>query len=67
VHIVDRYFQAVEELGVKNDNKGLEFFISPKDVVIPVNINKDLNNGFVGFVLGVSISPKYFLLKKQQQ
>lgn len=60
VHIVDRYFQAVEELGVKNDNKGLEFFISPKDVVIPVNINKDLNNGFVGFVLGGQHITKIF-------
>ncbi|HLV42552.1 MAG TPA: glycosyltransferase family 9 protein [Brumimicrobium sp.] len=25
IHIVDRYFEAVKSLGVKNDNKGLEF------------------------------------------
>lgn len=27
VHIVDRYFETVKSLGVKNDNKGLDFFI----------------------------------------
>ncbi|RLD89234.1 MAG: glycosyl transferase [Bacteroidetes bacterium] len=31
VHIVDRYFKAVEKLGVINDNLGLDFFISPED------------------------------------
>lgn len=28
IHIVDRYFEAVKNLGVKNDEKGLDFFIS---------------------------------------
>ena len=28
VHIVDRYFEAVKSLGVKNDDKGLDFFVS---------------------------------------
>ncbi len=27
IHIVDRYFKAVEPLGVKNDKKGLDFYI----------------------------------------
>lgn len=27
VHIVDRYFQSVQNLGVKNDGKGLDYFI----------------------------------------
>jgi len=27
IHIVDRYFEAVKAIGVKNDNKGLEFRI----------------------------------------
>ena len=31
IHIVDRYFDAVKELGVKNDLKGLDFFISPEN------------------------------------
>ncbi len=32
-HIVDRYFQAVQSLGVKNDGKGLDYFIPEKDFV----------------------------------
>lgn len=28
VHIVDRYFEAIEKFGVKYDGKGLDFFIS---------------------------------------
>ena len=31
IHIVDRYFKAVEKLGVKNDYQGLDFFISEKN------------------------------------
>ena len=31
IHIVDRYMKTVESLGVKNDNKGLDYFIPEKD------------------------------------
>lgn len=31
VHIVDRYFKAVESLGIKNDQKGLDFYINGVD------------------------------------
>ena len=39
-HIVDRYFQAVANLKVYNDNKGIDFFIkdTPK---IDFNVNQD--------------------------
>ncbi|MDZ7881334.1 MAG: glycosyltransferase family 9 protein [Saprospiraceae bacterium] len=33
VHIVDRYLKTVESLGVKNDGKGLDFFIPETDVI----------------------------------
>lgn len=33
-HIVDRYMETVLPLGVKNDGKGLDYFISEKDEVI---------------------------------
>lgn len=32
LHIVDRYFKALKVLKVTNDNKGLNFFISDKDL-----------------------------------
>jgi nitrogen fixation NifU-like protein len=31
IHIVDRYFETVQSLGVKNDSKGLDYFINEKD------------------------------------
>ncbi len=33
VHVVDRYFKAVEKLGVKNDNKPCDFFIQLSDEI----------------------------------
>jgi ADP-heptose:LPS heptosyltransferase len=33
VHIVDRYFEAVKSLGIKNDQSGLDYFIQEKDDV----------------------------------
>ncbi|MCX7729432.1 MAG: glycosyltransferase family 9 protein [Bacteroidia bacterium] len=32
VHIVDRYFKAIQPLGVEKDNMGLDFFIDEKNV-----------------------------------
>ena len=31
IHIVDRYLETVKHLGVKNDNQGLDFFLSAND------------------------------------
>ena len=33
VHIVDRYFETLKELGVKNDGEGLDYFIGETDKV----------------------------------
>lgn len=52
VHIVDRYFKAVEPLGITNDGKGLEYYIPARDEVAPENIDSRLKEGFVGFVIG---------------
>jgi len=48
VHIVDRYLDTVKFLGITNDNKGLDFFLSNADKV-------DLNefpNDYVAIVIG---------------
>lgn len=52
IHIVDRYFEAVDELDVKNDGMGLDYFIPQKDEVNPTEIDDSLAEGFVGFVIG---------------
>jgi ADP-heptose:LPS heptosyltransferase len=52
-HIVDKYMKAVAPLGVRNDGKGLSYFIPEKDVV---NINDILGTKkpFIAFVIGAT-------------
>ncbi len=52
VHIVDRYFKAVEKLGVKNDGKGLDYFIPEKDEVSPDTLPEIFRTGYVALVIG---------------
>ena len=37
VHIVDRYLKTIEYLGVKNDGKGLDYFIPEADEINPIS------------------------------
>lgn len=60
IHIVDRYFEAVKQLGVKNDGKGLDFFIPKLDEILPAEIHPDLENGYIGFVIGGMHNTKMF-------
>ena len=55
-HIVDRYFETVKSLGVKNDGKGLDYFIPAKDEVDKKTLPVEFQNGYIGFVIGA----KYF-------
>jgi ADP-heptose:LPS heptosyltransferase len=52
IHVVDRYFEAVQPLGVSNDNKGLDFFINEKENIDPLTLDKRLQNDFVAFAIG---------------
>lgn len=47
IHIVDRYFKAVEELGVKNDKEGLDYFIPEKEI-FPAHLPSAYNVLVVG-------------------
>ncbi|MBE0650952.1 MAG: glycosyltransferase family 9 protein [Bacteroidales bacterium] len=60
VHIVDRYFHAVEGLGVKKDNKGLDFFLPKEDFVNLKNYPPLKENAFVGLVIGGQHKTKMF-------
>jgi len=60
IHIVDRYLNTVKHLGIKNDNKGLDFFLSDADKV-------DLNefpNDYVAFVIGGQHATKILPISK---
>lgn len=51
-HIVDRYFEAVKPLGVKNDHRGLDFFFSAAPESLLPELPEALHGGFVALVTG---------------
>ncbi len=51
-HIVDRYMDTTTQLGIKNDNKGLDYFIPEKDEVNIASLPTSHQNGYIGFVIG---------------
>jgi ADP-heptose:LPS heptosyltransferase len=60
IHIVDRSFQAVEKLGVKNDNQGLDYFIPKKDQVDIKSLPVSHQAGYIGWVIGAKFKTKAF-------
>lgn len=52
VHIVDRYFKAVEKLGVRNDGQGLDFFFGEGDELHYEDLPETFRDGFVAVVIG---------------
>lgn len=64
VHIVQRYLDAAAPLGVKDDGKGLDYFISEKDSVDLNSIAPDLKKGYVALVVGGSYYTKKIPVNK---
>ncbi len=58
VHIVDRYFEAVKEMGVKNDLQGLDFFISEENNFDITELPVEFQKGFHAFVIGGTYKTK---------
>ncbi|HIP36483.1 MAG TPA: lipopolysaccharide heptosyltransferase family protein [Crocinitomix sp.] len=55
-HIVDRYFECVNELGVVNDLKGLDYFIPKQD---EINLKQyHIPDDFIVFVIGAKFATK---------
>ncbi len=52
VHIVDRYLDTAQALGVKNDGKGLDFFIPEKEVVDRSELPPNFQQDFIALVIG---------------
>jgi ADP-heptose:LPS heptosyltransferase len=57
VHIVDRYMATVAGLGVKNDGRGLDYFIAPEQ---RVDIRNDLPEAFHGGYIAWAIGGQQF-------
>ncbi|MCX6234822.1 MAG: glycosyltransferase family 9 protein [Bacteroidetes bacterium] len=60
IHIVDRYFRAVSFLGIKNDLKGLDYFINEKEDISMEVIPEIFRRGYTAFVIGAHHETKCF-------
>ena len=54
IHIVDRYFETVKSLEVKNDGKGLEYHIPANEEIELSTLPATHQNGYTGFVIGAN-------------
>jgi ADP-heptose:LPS heptosyltransferase len=64
VHVVDRYMQTIEKFGIKNDQKGLDYFIPEKDEVSTEAFPATHQNGYIGFVIGAKHFTKQLPIEK---
>ncbi len=55
-HIVDRYFEATTPLGVKNDNKGLDYFIPKADEIKLIDYN--VPEEYIAYAIGAQFNTK---------
>lgn len=59
IHIVDRYLETVASYGVRNDGKGLDYFISSVEEQEGLSILPATHrNGYIGFVIGAKHGTK---------
>lgn len=58
-HIVDRYIDAVKHLGIINDNKGLDFFINPKN-----EVEAPFSDKYIALVIGAAHATKALTSQK---
>jgi ADP-heptose:LPS heptosyltransferase len=52
IHIVDRYLETVRSLGIKNDGRGLDYFIPREDEVNTDSLPPAYRNGYIAVVIG---------------
>ncbi len=58
IHIVDRYLNAIKDLGVKNDHQGLDYFIPEKDIIAVSNLPEEYLAGYVAIAIGAQHATK---------
>jgi heptosyltransferase-2 len=57
-HIVDRYFETAKLWGIKNDGRGLDYFIPETEVVQPKDLPYAHSAGFIAVVIGAAHATK---------
>ncbi len=63
-HIVDRYLETVDSLGVKKDEKGLDYYIPGKDIFSINDLPAPFRNGYVAFVIAGTYYTKKLPVEK---
>jgi len=66
-HIVDRYFEAIQPLGIKNDGEGLDFFIDKNETFDALKLPPQHQQGFVVFSIGGNHATKKMPAGKWKQ
>jgi len=64
VHIVDRYLDTVKSFGVKNDGKGLDYFISKEEEIRKQDIPASHSAGYYALVIGAAHGTKRWPVHK---
>lgn len=64
VHIVDRYFETVSGIGVKNDHRGLDYFIPEVDKVDLTSLPESHGNGFIAVTAAAKFATKEMPVSK---
>lgn len=67
LHIVDRYIATAERLGIKNDEAGLDYFLSEEDNVDVKSLPEFLHKGYVGLVIGAQHTTKRLPIDKLKE
>lgn len=67
-HIVERYLETTQALGITNDGKGLDYFIPQKDIIhIEEHLPTKFQNGYNALVVGGSYYTKQIPLNKLKE
>lgn len=63
-HLVDRYFEGLERLGVQNDYAGLDFFIPPERYYDIKSLPEPFQNGYIVYSIGGNHATKRMPVEK---
>lgn len=63
-HIVDRYLETTAELKIKNDGKGLDYFIPEKEAFKTTDLPLPFQKGFIAFVIAGTYNTKKLPVEK---
>ncbi|TAF63763.1 MAG: lipopolysaccharide heptosyltransferase family protein [Cytophagales bacterium] len=64
LHVAERYLEAIKPLGIVDDGKGLDYFLSEKDSVSKEKLPITHQNGYTAFIIGASTFTKRLPMNK---